>query len=237
MASINIERILCPVDFSEFSIGAYRYASSLAQQYGARLFVQHVVELWGYPYASFVATADVYVQSCRRLLTEGEEELRNFLKSHEQNGIYPECVIRVGMAADCILSLADEQTTSLIVMGTHGRRGFDRLMLGSVTERVIRKAPCPVLAVRKPAHDFVVSGKQQDTVHLSRILFCTDFSENSQRAMDHAISLTEEYNAELTVLHVLEDVPDSARMADVIAPTTERLKKLLPLEVLKPERI
>jgi len=108
MASINIERILCPVDFSEFSIGAYRYASSLAQQYGAGFFVQHVVELWRYPYASFVATADVYTQFCRRLLTEGEEELRNFLKSHEQNGIYPECVIRVGMAADCILSLADE---------------------------------------------------------------------------------------------------------------------------------
>jgi len=133
--SIKIERILCPVDFSEFSIGAYRYASSLAQQYGARLFVQHVVEFWRYPYASFVATADVYSQFCQRLLTEGEEELRNFLKSHDQNGIYPECVIRVGMAADCILSLADEQTTSLIVMGTHGRRGFDRLMLGSVTEK------------------------------------------------------------------------------------------------------
>ena len=94
-----------------------------------------------------------------------------------------------------------------------------------------------MLAVRKPAHDFVVSGKQQDTVHLSRILFCTDFSENSQRAMDHAISLTEEYNAELTVLHVLEDVPDSARMEKAIAKATEWLKNLLPTEGLDPDRI
>src|SRR6266403_1984960 len=107
MASINIERILCPVDFSEFSIGAYRYASSLAQQYGARLFVQHVVELWGCPYASFVATADVYTQSCRRLLSEGEEELCYFLKSHEQNGIYPRPRPRVSRIQDKFHSVHD----------------------------------------------------------------------------------------------------------------------------------
>lgn len=237
MASINIERILCPVDFSEFSIGAYRYASSLAQQYGARLFVQHVVELWRYPYASFVATADVYSQFCQRLLTEGEEELRNFLKSHEQNGIYPECVIRVGMAADCILSLADEQTTSLIVMGTHGRRGFDRLMLGSVTEKVLRNAHCPVLAVRTPSRNFIASATAQDAIKLRRILFCTDFSDYSNRALDYALSLVAEYNCELTLVHVLEDLPKPTRMKQTIAKANEDLDKLIPAQAKKSYRI
>jgi len=232
----EFSRILCPVDFSEFSVRALHYAVSLAQHYRAKLFVQHVVELWRYPSAGF-SPGKYFDEFSQRLLQKGEEKLQELLRTATDTEIQPEPVVQQGTAADSILAFATSRKTDLIVMGTHGRRGFDRLMLGSVTERVIRKAPCPVLAVRKPAHDFVVSGKQQDTVHLSRILFCTDFSENSQRAMDHAISLTEEYNAELTVLHVLEDVPDSARMADVIAPTTERLKKLLPLEVLKPERI
>src|SRR5712671_933188 len=232
----EFSRVLCPVDFSEFSVRAFRYALSLAQHYRAKLFVLHVVELWRYPSAGF-SPGKYFDEFCQHLLHEGEKKLQELAGTVADNEIQPVLVVQEGTAADSILAYAVSRRTDLIVMGTHGRRGFDRLMLGSVTERVIRKAPCPVLAVRKPAHDFVVSGKQQDTVHLSRILFCTDFSENSQRAMDHAISLTEEYNAELTVLHVLEGIPDSVNKEEAIAATTVRLKKLLPPEGLEPSRI
>ncbi len=232
----EFSRILCPVDFSEFSVRAFHYAVSLAQHYRAKLFVQHVVELWRYPSAGF-SPGKYFDEFCQRLLHKGEEKLQELLRTAADTEIQPEPVVQQGTAADSILAFATSRKTDLIVMGTHGRRGFDRLMLGSVTERVIRKAPCPVLAVRKPAHDFGVSGKQQDTVHLGRILFCTDFSENSQRAIDHAISLTEEYNAELTVLHVLEDTPHPANMEKAIAKATERLKNLLPTEGLDPDRI
>jgi nucleotide-binding universal stress UspA family protein len=125
----------------------------------------------------------------------------------------------------------------MIVMGTHGRRGFDRLMLGSATERVLRKASCPVLVVRKPAHDFAGPGHERDPVRLGRILFCTDFSEHSRRALDPALSLTEEYNAELTLLHVLEDIPGPSETAEARATAMERLEKLISPEVRKTLRV
>ena len=138
------------------------------------------------------------------------------------------------MAADSILALAEAQKVDLIVMGTHGRRGFDRLMVGSVTERVLRKASCPVLAVHKPSRDFL-SLREQDPVRLNRILFCTDFSENSRRALGHALSLTAEYNAELTLLHVLKDIPGSSIIDEAIA--MEQLDSLIPQEKPKAGRI
>jgi len=233
----ELKRILCPIDFSEFSIRAYRYALSIASHYGARLFVQHVAELWRYPYADFAATAGLFDEFCRALREKGEEQLQQFVKTTTYDKVQPERIVQQGMAADCILAFAEDQKADLIVMGTHGRRGFDRLMLGSVTERVIRKAPCPVLAVNNPSHDFIGSDPQPGPVQLNRILFCTDFSENSQRALEHATSLATEYNAELTLLHVLEDAPTARRLKQVIAAATEQLDQLIPAKPRKAGKI
>jgi nucleotide-binding universal stress UspA family protein len=233
----EINRILCPIDFSEFSARAYRHALSLAQHYRAKLFVQHIVELYQYPSVGFVTSAGLYEEFCQALLHNAKEKLQEFVKNHAGNDIHPERIVELGIASDSILAFAEAQKTDLIVMGTHGRRGFDRLMLGSVTERVMRKASCPVLAVRKPPHDIISSGQQQDLVHLSRILFCTDFSENSQRALDYAISLTREYKAELILLYVLEDISVSANIEEAIATATKQLDRLIPLEGRKTGRI
>ena len=227
----DIRRILCPTDFSEFSDMAFRYALSIAQHYRGKLFVQHVVESWQHPEAAFVP-GHYYLEFQSRLLHKGEDEVQRFVKHHASNGIQPEPVIEQGIAADSILALAEAQKVDLIVMGTHGRRGFDRLMVGSVTERVLRKAACPVLAVHKPSHDFL-SSRDQDPSHLNRILFCTDFSENSLRALSHALSLTAEYNAELTLLHVLKDGGSSIDEAAAM----EHLDNLIPPEKLKAGRI
>src|SRR5258708_40309002 len=104
MAPIKIERILCPVDFSEFSVAAYGCASSLAQLYGAKLFVQHVVEMWRHPSAYFSVRVDLYAEFSQLFLTRAEEELQTFVRSHAQNGVRPETVIREGLATDSILS-------------------------------------------------------------------------------------------------------------------------------------
>ncbi len=229
----DIRRILCPTDFSEFSDMAFRYALSIAQHYGGKLFVEHVVELWQHPEAAFVP-AHYYVEFRSHLLHKGEEELQRFVKHHANNGIQPVSVVEQGIAADSILSLAEAQEVDLIVMGTHGRRGFDRLMVGSVTERVLRKASCPVLAVHKPSRDFL-SSREQDPIRLNRILFCTDFSENSRRALGHALSLTAEYDAELTLLHVLKDIPGASIIDEAIA--MEQLDSLIPPEKPKAGRI
>ena len=228
---LKLERILCPVDFSEFSARAYRYGLSIAEHYGAKVVVQHVVELWRYPSAGFAASAALYDEFCQAVCENGKERLREFVKNHTHNGIEPELVVHEGMAPDAILSCAQAQKADGIVMGTHGQRGFDRLMLGSVTDRVMRRASCPVLVVRNPPRDLMATDNEGRHVHrLRQILFCTDFSENSERALNYAISATEEYDAELTLLHVLEEVPSPAKTEKAMAAATEQLDKLIPLE-------
>ena len=231
---LEIKLIVCPVDFSEFSIRAYHYAVSLAEHYRAKLVAQHIVELWRYPYADYAASQGDYQEFWRALREGGEERLREFVKKHTHDEIQPELVVHEGIAADSILSFAQARRADVIVMGTHGRRGFDRLVLGSVTDRVMRTAPCPVLAISKLPHDFMAAGGERRHVHhLSRILFCTDFSENSERALNYAISATAEYDAELALLHVLEDVPSTPKREETIATATEQLNKLIPWEERK----
>jgi nucleotide-binding universal stress UspA family protein len=229
--TLKINVILCPIDFSEFSVSAYLHALSVAEHYRAKLVALHIVELWRHPAADFVASAGLYEEYSQALRESGKEQLQEFVKKHTHDEIQPELLVQVGVAADSILSFAQSQETDVIVMGTHGRRGFDRLMLGSVTDRVMRTAPCPVLAASKPPHGSVAAGRERDHVHhLSRILFCADFSENSERALKYAISATAEYDAELTLLHVLEGAPSLAKTEEAMAVAAERLDKLIPPE-------
>jgi nucleotide-binding universal stress UspA family protein len=239
---LEIKLIVCPIDFSEFSIRAYRHALSVAEHYRARVVAMHIVELSRYPYAGYAATAGDYAKFCRTLREGGSDQLREFVAKHSPHEIQQELVVHEGTAPDCILSFVQEQKADLIVMRTHGRRGYDRLVLGSVTNRVMRRTPCPVLAVCNPprestAADTAGNQERERHHHLDRIVFCTDFSENSERALGWAVSATEEYNAELTLLHVLEDLPSAASMEEAIATATERLDKLIPQNTRKTLKI
>ena len=237
MAPIKIERILCPVDFSEFSVAAYVHASSIAQEYGAKLFVQHVVEVWRHPSATFSVAVDAYDQFVRVLVAKGEEELQAFVKNQAQNEILPQFVVEQGLAPDCILSFAEKQEMDLIVMGTHGRRGFDRLMLGSVTERVLRTAHCAVLAVHGPPRGYVQSAAPRKVIELRHILLCTDFSEDSKSALDYALYLAAQRNCGLTLVHVLEGIPMPGRRKQATAKAKEALEKLVPVPARKGYKI
>lgn len=227
---LKIKLILCPVDFSEFSIRAYHHALSLAEHYRAKVVVQHIVEIWRYPYADYVASQGDYQEFCRALREGGEEKLREFVKQHPHDEIQPELAVHEGVAADCILSFVKARKTDLIVMGTHGRRGFDRMVLGSVADRVMRRASCPVLTICKAPPESTASEEQHHAHHLNRILYCTDFSENAEPALHYAVSATEEYDADLTLLHVLEEAPSPAKKTEAIATATEQLDKLVPAE-------
>jgi len=152
--------------------------------------------------------------------------LQRFAQQHSAGGPQPELVIHQGNAPRCILSFAQKQNIEVIVMGTHGRRGFDRLVLGSTTDRVIRTATCPVLVVSSSAQSAL--GTAPDGRHrLSRILYCTDFSHNSEQARGYAISLAAEYRAELVLLHVAENAPNVARAEKIITEHTHELDKLV----------
>src|SRR5215471_4162505 len=196
---MELKSILCPIDFSDFSAAAYQYALSLAEYYKARIVALHVVELWKYPFADYAAYEADYAKFSQALSEGGEVQLQRFLKRYSAQGTELELVVHQGNAPNCILSFAQKKNMEVIVMGTHGRRGFDHLVLGSTTDRVIRKAACPVLVVSNASHRALVTGV--DGRHrLSRILYCTDFSNNSERARAYAISLAAEYSAELTLL-------------------------------------
>jgi nucleotide-binding universal stress UspA family protein len=128
---LEIKLILCPIDFSEFSMTAYHYALSLAEHYRARLVAQHMVQLSRYPYTpSMLPLGETMRNFCLSLYESGKERLREFAEKHTHDEIRLELVVHEGAAADCILSFAQARKAGLIVMGTHGRRGFDRLVLG-----------------------------------------------------------------------------------------------------------
>ena len=226
---LKIERILCPLDFSDFSIKAYDYAQSLARHYQAKLFLEHVLSPIFASYPSYVYP-DLANDLYQDLRTHAEQQLQEFAKTRTANGFPLEISVCEGAATDAILAFARSHAVDLIVMGTHGRHGFDHLLLGSVTEKVLRKAACPVLAVRQPAHDFVAPTSGDDPVHLRKILVATDFSQHAERALDYALSLAQEYEAELTLLHVLEEIPPSWDLSTVSADVMERLEKRIPAE-------
>jgi len=220
----SIERILCPIDFSESSVLAYQHAESIAWHYKATLLLQHVIFSLT-PYYPYHAFPDAYDDVCRTLRAEAGRQLQEFAKTHSCRSVQTQCTVQDGDVADMILEVAGHRGVNLIVMGTHGLRGIDHLALGSVTEKVLRKACCPVLAVRKPAHHFAAQAGVPELVELQRILCCTDFSEHSEQAWDHAVSLAAEYHAELTLLHVLEETLVTSDIDDEIAKALERLEK------------
>jgi nucleotide-binding universal stress UspA family protein len=221
-----MKSILCPIDFSDFSAAAYQHALSLTDYYKARLITLHVVELWKYPFADYAAYEADYAKFLTALNEGGQVQLQRFVKQYSPDGPQPKLVVLQGNVPSCVFSYAQKENIELIVMGTHGRRGFDRLVLGSATDSVIRKAACPVLIVSNTSQNALDTGA--DGRHrLSRILYCTDFSHNSERARGYAISLAAEYHAELILLHVAENFPDLATAQSIIAEHAQELHKLI----------
>jgi nucleotide-binding universal stress UspA family protein len=203
-AMIEIRRILCPVDFSDFSRRALDHAVAIAKWYEARITLFHVCA--PVPVSAYATVASMMPST----LAAGENRhdvlaSMNALASNEGSGSVPiEFEIGEGQAAKEIMAQAIASRSDLIVMGTHGRAGFERLVLGSVTEKVLRHAGCPVLTVPPRVADAVPF----PPVIFKRIVCAIDFSDCSMRALDYAMSLAQEANAHLTVVHVVEPLPD-----------------------------
>ena len=226
---LRMERILCRVHFSVFSARAYDYAQSLARHYQAKLFLQHVVA-FDLPIYDYYVPASYMVEQLHQIRDDARLQLQEFAKRPADYGASPECILNEGVPAKTILDFAEVQKANLIVMGSHGLQGSDRVALGSVTEKVLRKACCSVLVVRSPEHDFISPGSAEDPIRLQKLLVCTDFSECSERALELAISIAAEYHAELSVLHVLEDMPAAKDLQGATQPVLARLVQAVPME-------
>jgi nucleotide-binding universal stress UspA family protein len=138
--------ILVPTAFDEGSEAAILYAIDLAKALGASLAILHAFEipLVGFPDGTLVATAEI----ASRVLQGAQQGLDDTIKSHEASGVAMRGLVRQGETWRTILDTVTEVGAGLIVMGTHGRRGLPRALLGSVAEKIVRTASCPVLTVR-----------------------------------------------------------------------------------------
>lgn len=215
---INLKRILCPVDLSELSMLALRFAQAVASRYEALLTVIHVMQN---PYLdipggetgafSFGELVDLYRK-------EREEHILDALRCEGAPAVKLDIVFREGTPYDEITKMARETETDMVIMSTHTGQTHDGLA-GGTTERVVRLAPCPVLSVRTD-HSLEKREKLEHLKDLMNtnstasrtILLPTDFSEHSTLAANYAISLAQEYKADIIVLHVLERVAEFTSM-------------------------
>jgi nucleotide-binding universal stress UspA family protein len=143
-------------DFSDASQQALKYAQGLAEAFKASLHVLHVLE----DLAAHAWTTEVYVAALPGVHEEMERQARERLDQifdpDERARLQVQTVLRVGSPFVEVVRYARDEKMDLIVMGTHGRGAIAHMLLGSVAERVVRKAPCPVLTVRQPEHEFVM---------------------------------------------------------------------------------
>ena len=194
----SIQHILVARDFSPCAERALDTALLLAAQSGATLHIVHADVLHADPYGRTEAAADT-LDKLRERVRIGIEDDRDEEVRFDPGSVKIEHeVVRDVAAAPALLRYAEEHAIDLIVMGTHGRSGLRRALLGSVAEDVVRWAPCPVLTVR-------ASGAP--VREIDALLVPVDFSESSKAAVRHAVQLAFLLGARLDLLHVGETVP------------------------------
>jgi nucleotide-binding universal stress UspA family protein len=142
--AMNVKHILCPVDFSEHGEAAISYATSLAKEYNAELHFVHVFEE---PHA-YVDGG--FASAPLPAIDLDEEKAKLDLVEPASPDVAYRRKMIVGRPSEELVKYAAEESIDLIIMGTHGRTGLGRLLMGSVAESIVRKATCPVLTIRQP---------------------------------------------------------------------------------------
>jgi universal stress protein A len=143
---MHIQTILVPSDFSTYSEKAFAWALEMAEKWNARIQLLHVVPNPNYPFVVMGAYFDP-AEFEGRLTAAAEQQAQEFVSSHGRQTVSIDTKVFVGNPFYDICETAKEDHTDLIVMGSHGRTGLSHILLGSVAERVVRHAPCPVLVV------------------------------------------------------------------------------------------
>ncbi|MFB3852657.1 MAG: universal stress protein [Vicinamibacterales bacterium] len=199
-------KILCPLDLSDFSKRAFEHGLVLARWYGAEVVALHVFSSWVPP--GNLSTYPGWMRHVPQARDQIDMELREQLQPAVDAGMNVPLATREGDPVAEILAQAKEMGANLIVLSTHGRSGFDRLTIGSVTEKVLRKARCPVLVV--PVAPAEEGAAPAPFAGYRRIVCAIDFSPHSLEALKFAVSVARHGNGSVTLVHVVEvaDEPD-----------------------------
>ena len=224
---VQFKHIVCATDFSDYANRTIPYGIALAKEFGAKLVICHVVDLSSIAIYGEFQLDPVGQQD--RIMEYAQAQLSQLLANRQ---IEWEPVIVVGHTAEEISRIVDEKDIDLVISATRGRTGLKRLLLGSVTERLMHTLTCPLLVVHSPEQGFVDVADQK--IQLKRVLVGCDFSEDSGVAMQYGLSFAQEFEAELHLVHVVEPPtyqhmlkPPSALQEEITQELRNRLEQKL----------
>jgi nucleotide-binding universal stress UspA family protein len=221
---IRIQRILCPVDFYPASERAVDYALALARNYEARLTLLHVVA----PILPSAYGVRVDLKSLvEALKEESTRKLQQLSKKAEIATVPVEYVVRTGDIHEEIQKVVRSAKIDFVVMRTHGRRGVERWVLGSVAEELLRSIRVPLLTIGKTLK------RETAPPAIRRILVTTDFSEGTSEAIAYAFSVAQQCQAQISLLHVIGEIgaDTSEKYREILTRRMgDQLEKLIPAE-------
>lgn len=228
---LKLNHIVVPTDFSDTADTAIKLAGELADYYSGALDLVNVVDATVYAYAGYPFAA------LSKDLMSGAEAALNKVKVSLKRGKLNRYLLS-GSPAREIVDHAARHKAELVVIGTHGHGAVVRFFLGSVADRVVHEAKCDVIVTKQPKGK--IKHPKKKTKPFSRILFPSDFSDTSKRALDRAIALTEDMDAKLFVLHTIDDtlisthVEEERRMIlkELRTHALEEMKAQLPSELM-----
>jgi len=233
---LSLKNIICATDFSGPANYAINYGVSLAKEFNAKLYLCHVIDL---------SSATLYGDATFAFETQlvhmeeyAQDRLRRLMESYD---VEWEPLVATGNAADEVARLAAEKGADMAITATRGHSGLKRLILGSVTERLMRTLHCPLLAVRR--HEKQTFEPSVEEIQFKRILVGCDFSPDSNLAFEYGLSLAQEYESELHLAHVLEPpvykewpkTPEETRekiRKNLYEQLKEKLETMVPLEAM-----
>lgn len=218
---VSLQNILFATDFSAVSDAALGHALGIARRYDSRLYVAHVIR----PDAYQLVPTEAQPAAIEQTRRYAEQQIAQLLVSGRLRGLPHQVLLEQGEFWPALSGMLEKHEIGLVVVGTHGRTGVRKLLLGSVAEEVFRMASCPVLTVGPK-----VAAEAPAETELKRILYATDFTPQAERATAYAFSLAQEHQAHLMLLHVVQgagdvSAPGNARLTEFF---TRRMQALAP---------
>ncbi len=219
---VRLTNILVGMDFSAASERALDYALALARRYEARLYLTHVIT----SDANVMLAPELMSIGHERETREAQEKMGEILVSGRLRDVAHETVIEHGSLWPTIEALIGKHQIDLVVVGTEGIGGLQKILLGSGAEQIFRQAKCPVLTVGPAA-----TGAAPKEIAFKNILFATDFGIGAEREAEYAFSFAQEYQANLTLLHVVQHADDYSEEGLALKrdAVTRELGELVPI--------
>jgi nucleotide-binding universal stress UspA family protein len=199
-SAITLNAVLFATDFSAASDAAFEYAASIARRYCAQMYVVHVIDLDVFDLISSESTTEVLKQAHE----QARQKIAGMITARGLPSDQCHIVVTHGVVPEALTGIMRQYEIELAVLGTHGRRAFKKLLLGSIAEEVFRLAPCAVLTVG-PKNTSIAAN-----IKLQHVLYPVEFAPDRSQAAKYAISLAERYGAKLTIMNVVEAMPASS---------------------------